>query len=542
MPKGLAYADAVRLLTDASPAAEALGTAASELLQLSVVAFAMANRDRQWVTAEDLSADLAQLGLAAPAADVGFAAPQSAGERAIARFFFIHRAQAVRQGRELHTYEFLHATFGEFLTARLIAQILADVVARDVAGSRTLRPYPAHDDLLYSLLSFAPLSGQGATTLDFLAELVPAADRAATGDWLRRAFHLATARLDVPRDSYLPAPVPAGQRLARYGLNLVLLALTAGGAVAATELFPGDPDPADRLGRTAHGWQSTLTREQWTALVDAVRVDTGWTGAQRDMVLSRSWADRSRTAGAFWTHGFGPASEVWSYDRRSGFNGFASVRHTTGAIALRADPGEAMYDHALEPLHELLAPALTSFVVHGAQHAESVARSLVRAWITSVHPQPKVPLVAAFDNLVDAACGYAWGEGRHWAGSVTITVTLEMLSACNDRLPRDAVERWLRQIVECDQFASEHVPLVTNCIALCHLSDVPVPQAAPGALPARYRMMHMISEAELGGHRYAIDRELADDEIEVLRSDRGLAARYRALGYPAPGPGTGQPA
>jgi hypothetical protein len=42
----------------------------------------------------------------------------------------------------LQTYEFLHATFGEFLVARLIVRILTDLVAREAAATLPLRPRP----------------------------------------------------------------------------------------------------------------------------------------------------------------------------------------------------------------------------------------------------------------------------------------------------------------------------------------------------------------------------------------------------------------
>ncbi|MFG2042161.1 hypothetical protein [Dactylosporangium sp. NPDC048998] len=46
-----------------------------------------------------------------------------------------------------------------------------------------------------------------------------------TSGWFARTFRPAPARLDVPVDAYASAPWSAGERLTRYGLNLVLLAI-----------------------------------------------------------------------------------------------------------------------------------------------------------------------------------------------------------------------------------------------------------------------------------------------------------------------------
>jgi hypothetical protein len=76
----------------------------------------------------------------------------------VGRFFFVQRAQAIRDGSRLETYEFLHATFGEFLAARLTVQLAADLLARRPV--LTVGQAPAEDDLLYALLSYAPLSSR----------------------------------------------------------------------------------------------------------------------------------------------------------------------------------------------------------------------------------------------------------------------------------------------------------------------------------------------------------------------------------------------
>ena len=128
-----------------------------ELLRLSVAAFAMFNRGRQWVTEDELSTDLAAL-VGERADSTGARAPLSPGHAVLGRFFFVHQAQAVRDGRELTACEFLHATFGEYLLARLVARELTELAHTIERSSRRSRRTAIDDGFLYALLSFGPLS------------------------------------------------------------------------------------------------------------------------------------------------------------------------------------------------------------------------------------------------------------------------------------------------------------------------------------------------------------------------------------------------
>ena len=67
--------------------------------------------------------------LGRPAAQhAGFRTPLTQAEIAIGRFFFVQRAQAVLEGSRMQTFEFLHATFGEYLAARLTVQLATDLL------------------------------------------------------------------------------------------------------------------------------------------------------------------------------------------------------------------------------------------------------------------------------------------------------------------------------------------------------------------------------------------------------------------------------
>ncbi|MEU4695407.1 AAA family ATPase [Actinoplanes sp. NPDC023714] len=100
-----------------------------KLDRLCVAAFAMFNRGRQSTTEGELTADL--VALYGPGALEG----DEPGQRLLGEFFFVHAAEATMLGagdvaarrRERRSYEFLHATFGEYLIAHKVLDELLDI-------------------------------------------------------------------------------------------------------------------------------------------------------------------------------------------------------------------------------------------------------------------------------------------------------------------------------------------------------------------------------------------------------------------------------
>jgi predicted NACHT family NTPase len=173
---------------DSASAAELPALVEQELQRLSLIAFSIINRRRQWVTEAELDTDLAAL-LGRPATQhAGFRTPLTQAEIAIGRFFFVQRAQAMLEGSRMQTFEFLHATFAEYLAARLTVQLATDLLGR--RSSLIVNAAMADDDLLYGLLSFAPLSSR--QILRFLKNIcqrqVPEADRRRLADLLIEVF------------------------------------------------------------------------------------------------------------------------------------------------------------------------------------------------------------------------------------------------------------------------------------------------------------------------------------------------------------------
>jgi hypothetical protein len=204
------------------PEHELAAQEAQSRLDLATVAFAMFNRGSQWVTEEDLDADMRGLYLDRTTHD-GELTP---ARRAITGFFFVHVAHNGDQPHApaRHTYEFMHATFGEYLIAEQLAALLKDLGA-DWARSRNRMLGSAVDvRTLRTLLSHQPLSSR-PQALTFLETLL-SPDEPAERQLLQKALLdlLRGARQSVPDDPYRPRPFDVVHHLAAYTANLVLLA------------------------------------------------------------------------------------------------------------------------------------------------------------------------------------------------------------------------------------------------------------------------------------------------------------------------------
>ena len=104
----------------------------SELLRLSVVAYSMFNRGRQWAAEDELSAEPWTHCFAATTRRPRLQGSTAGDARADRhRPAFLHPpSPGPSHDRRLTTCEFLHATFGEYLIARLTAHELRDLCPR----------------------------------------------------------------------------------------------------------------------------------------------------------------------------------------------------------------------------------------------------------------------------------------------------------------------------------------------------------------------------------------------------------------------------
>lgn len=262
-----------------------------ELHRLEVTALAMFARRRQNVGSEELTEDLKEFRLArqvppSEQAEGGGGLRIRTAHQLLSRFFFVHVSQAQIEGTDeapQSAYEFLHATFGEYLVARMVHRALRSLVDERVRHEEedSWGDQSPNDGVLYATSSFA-CYGDRERTLDFLKELIGAdidADeerRAHYGDLLidlfRQAPYPSTNRL---HSAYQPRELPFTDRQAYYTANLLtLLLITRQGQVDIAELFT-----ESTTGPTAlHQWRSTaalwriLPGSEWFTILDTLRI------------------------------------------------------------------------------------------------------------------------------------------------------------------------------------------------------------------------------------------------------------------------------
>ncbi|WP_214323086.1 NACHT domain-containing protein [Nonomuraea sediminis] len=399
-----------------------------ELLHLSVAAFAMFNRSRQWVTEAELSQDLGAL--------LGESALP--GQQVIGRFFFVHEAQAIRDEQRLTTCEFLHATFGEFLVARLIARELATL---------------PDEGLLRRLLCYVPLTRRGPV-MDFLAALTrwflpPLRER--LRERLLDLFHHSLE--DLPRTAYEPVHRGVPLRHAAYSANLVLLATLVGEPIRGRELFPAARYPTTEWRRCAMLWRSQFSGEGWRGYAAALKLERIWYEGDREIVLSMGpWSPPPLDA--YWANRMSPGHPL----RESPWRRVPTAELRRESY-LTCDTAEDTAWHALEPLGD-----------HVSEFAgpRSHGHALTSLFLTSARPCPPEELAAAYDACV--------GEG-----GPHLSLVLRQLAADRDRLPPADRARLLPLFAR-DVLAGELTPEASRW-AVQAFGDVGWTPAPPGQRP-----------------------------------------------------------
>lgn len=360
-----------------------------ELRRLSVVAFAMFNRASQWVAEADLDRDLTVL-LGSPrrtSEAQGFRAALGAAELVLGQFFFIQESQAFRGEHRLHTYEFLHATFGEFLVARFSWQVLGSMVAREKAAELTpLGVSPQDDGLLFALLSFAPLSSR-PSIIGFLTELAGRSsqdERRPMTDLLIRLCALANrGRNDRSHLDYEPRPLQVPTRHSHYTANLVIMIVIANGETRLTQLFPR----ADQIAtwfKHVLLWRSQTTGSEFTDLADSLTMRSTVTDDEQDAILDLD--DGSFAAPDVdldWIY-----HELVKNAETDESLAFVLPHMHVDVLARRSlfqiAKSDALLQHALEPLAAVLKDTVNSFVRFPGDRMRTTAHVLMRAVFLSL--------------------------------------------------------------------------------------------------------------------------------------------------------------
>ena len=245
--------------------------------RLAIAALGMFNRGRQDIGEEELGADLAALYPRLKDRP----RPAEAGRRIIGEFFFVHAAEALpltgtgasiasRPGAREHplrAYEFLHATFGEYLVAQQVMEELFDAAQKAFTGRRGRGPADPEDDRLYALLSHQALAAR-RSMLDFAREIcadISAAERGHVLELLE--LLLGTYRNRHGSDKYAAyRPVPADQvrQLAHYSANLTILRATLEPyiGVPLSKLLREPDQPLEHWRSMVMLWRSGLRRRR----------------------------------------------------------------------------------------------------------------------------------------------------------------------------------------------------------------------------------------------------------------------------------------
>lgn len=427
-----------------------------ELVRLSVVAFAMFNRLRQSVTDRQLDADLQALSIVPVRPGGGeVRRPLTAAEELVGRFFFIQRAQALQDGQTLQTYEFLHATFGEFLVARLVVRLVRDTAARAAVTTLPLDGGARDDGLLQTLLGYAPLAARG-TVLPFVTELLAEQDRTAVRAWLLEALRAAVLRPEYPQRQYRPVEKRLDLLMATYSLNLALLTLACGEPLRASELFVHAADPAHWLRVTALQWEAAVPSGIWNDLVDTMTAIRAWDGERRDLVLDATSQRRFPRVDLTWTT-YGSAARTW---------GTVPFDRVANRLQLSAETGADLLRLAVEPLAQWVPDAVTTVVAVGDQDADTVARCLTQVWAASSRRADT--LVADYDRAVSVLFGGGpeeAGPQLHFGRAGRMLLT--MLARDAGRLPVTDVLSWLRSVAASSYFRRS-VPEILDCLAALH--------------------------------------------------------------------------
>ena len=248
---------------------------AAEWRRLSAVAVAMHNRGREVILEVELDEDLRHLLSEADWTPEPDRRALTAGQLLVGRFFFIHESQASRNtGPAERSFEFLHATFGEFLAARQIVAALVEL-AEDRAALRR-RPGATLDaGYFYALTSFATVTRR-APLWEFCQAVVARLDPAIRArcldlvlELLPEAGHPAST---WTLSGYVPARLTAAERQAAFSANLMCLAVALNdGPIDAVRLV-GEPVVINWR-RAALLWMSQLVPGDARRLWQSFRVD-----------------------------------------------------------------------------------------------------------------------------------------------------------------------------------------------------------------------------------------------------------------------------
>jgi hypothetical protein len=247
-----------------------------QMWRLGITAFAMFNRDRLYIHDHELGSDLIALTDGSNPDSNTTSVQAKIGRETIGRFFFVYAAEAdTHRGEDARrAFEFLHATFGEYLVAHFCVRTVVGIVKEAQEFRPGKRKFD--DDLLFALLSHQTLATR-RTTVTFIRELfanMSSEQRESCSDTLIRLLHGYRSRSATETySSYRPLPADRVQEMAAYSVNLVLLAVLAcdQGSVDLVRLVPKGR-PQDWWRSTASLWRTVLGESAWESVCRTIDV------------------------------------------------------------------------------------------------------------------------------------------------------------------------------------------------------------------------------------------------------------------------------
>lgn len=255
------------------------------LWHLGIAAFAMFNRrDGLRVSEHELAADFAALLGDAAAGGTGVA------ERTVGQFFFVQTSEInTRIGLNPNrSYEFLHATFEEFLIALHAVELLGEMAGSWRSARRSSQDVDSR--VLRALLSYRCLATRGSI-VEFTRELfraLPGDSRQAVRDLVDHLASTARVAPAAGAPAYRPQPDDVVRAVAVYTVNLLHLRVLFApkGVAALADLTPPHREAPDWWRSTVRLWRAGLTDDEWTV------VESVLAGAGERYLVDRTVADR----------------------------------------------------------------------------------------------------------------------------------------------------------------------------------------------------------------------------------------------------------
>ncbi|GAA4527713.1 NACHT domain-containing protein [Amycolatopsis samaneae] len=391
-----------------------------EIMILSIVALGMFNRGAQWVTDAQLAEDLTALRITPSSQEhitAGHRRLAGEAKNALGRFFFVHRARTSVDDVELGTYEFLHATFGEYLVVRLIWRCLDEMIHKADRESTSLFPgKPCVDDAeLRAFTSWSLLSVR-TTTIEFLAELVarwPASRRARLRGMLLAVFRAVhQPEVNTAYRGYSPAGMTPTARLATYSANLLVLIMAVGSELTSKELYVDSVRHLDEWVSTMLLLQSQLKPGEWDSLTKLYQTVRRGSFDERVAYL------RHRGRGSDLVR---PFRLSWPYsprDRKLDRNQFPATVFRTAEIV--CDLNLDIVVNAIGGPESLLAEVISEYVPYNGE-LRSVAGDLVAASLFNADNTATRDRMVVYERIVRFArtsLSYNMGWSQRLAAQV----------------------------------------------------------------------------------------------------------------------------